>query len=165
MHPMGQPSCPMRFCLALLMALMLKDHGFSMIATVCSTWVFVSRSQSFGNQLVLGIGASKHKTYLLNLGWNTCLWNSGCMSYKSLAARLQCNNVWKGFVPTTTNKTRFRYLFFTMLDININITISKITHQKPTGYAKEWTKVLAATRRPQEPECGTSQRNTEYMFE
>ena len=37
-----------RFCLAMLMAMMVKDHGFSMIATVCSSWVFVSRSVMLG---------------------------------------------------------------------------------------------------------------------
>ena len=37
-----------RFCMALLMAMMVKDHGFSMIATVCSSWVFVSRSVMLG---------------------------------------------------------------------------------------------------------------------
>lgn len=42
----------LRFILALLMALMMKDHGFSMIATVCSTWVFVNRATSLG---VVGI--------------------------------------------------------------------------------------------------------------
>ena len=34
------------FVLALMMALMVKDHGFAMIATVCSSWVFVNRATS-----------------------------------------------------------------------------------------------------------------------
>lgn len=38
------PTHPLRFCLALLMALMVKPFGFSMIATVCSSWVFMNRS-------------------------------------------------------------------------------------------------------------------------
>ena len=33
-----------RFCMALLMALMLKPNGFAMLATVCSSWVFVNRA-------------------------------------------------------------------------------------------------------------------------
>ena len=40
----------LRFVLALLMSLMLKDGGFSMIATVCSSWVFVNRSTTLGGQ-------------------------------------------------------------------------------------------------------------------
>ncbi len=31
------------------MALMAKDGGFSMIATVCSTWVFVNRATILGS--------------------------------------------------------------------------------------------------------------------
>ena len=42
----------LRFCLALLMALMLKDNGFAMIATVCSSWVFVNRATPLWLHLV-----------------------------------------------------------------------------------------------------------------
>ena len=38
----------LRFCMAMLMAMMLKDNAFAMIATVCSSWVFVSRSVMLG---------------------------------------------------------------------------------------------------------------------
>ena len=42
------PMHMLRFILALLMSLMLRDHGMAMIATVCSTWVFVNRATKLG---------------------------------------------------------------------------------------------------------------------
>lgn len=48
MYILSLSSC-FRFCMALLMGLMLKDYAFGMIATVCSTWVFVSRSTCLGS--------------------------------------------------------------------------------------------------------------------
>lgn len=36
----------LRFCVALVMALRLKANAFCMLATVCSSWVFLSRSST-----------------------------------------------------------------------------------------------------------------------
>eukprot|EP00438_Fugacium_kawagutii_P030697 Skav213051 [mRNA] locus=scaffold364:34927:36864:+ [translate_table: standard] len=48
------------FCLALLMALSVKDGGFAMIATVCSSWVFVNRATS-GRKLWRPLGNQRLK--------------------------------------------------------------------------------------------------------
>ena len=41
---------PIRLAVALTMALRLRRGGFSILATVCSSWIFISRSQSGRSQ-------------------------------------------------------------------------------------------------------------------
>ena len=43
----------LRFLIALLLACRLRATSFCMIATVCSTWVFVNRSTMLGGTALL----------------------------------------------------------------------------------------------------------------
>ena len=71
-----------RFCFALVLALRLQPGAFCMIATVCSSWVFLSRSTCLGWILQpfyavmvgLGVGRSNcEQTYTKTIWLNMCV--------------------------------------------------------------------------------------------
>ncbi|CAK9093449.1 Uncharacterized protein SCF082_LOCUS43965 [Durusdinium trenchii] len=53
---------PQGFCLAICMALRMRREAFAMLATVCSSWVFVSRSSSHGTHVMFQVSASNQKS-------------------------------------------------------------------------------------------------------